>query len=77
MHCNAREYKHCMTHHSMLQIIRNMIAVLVGCSTQANLPNSSAVGLLVVAKLQCAVQLYPDQKVAVFCEFTPKVCNFH
>lgn len=42
-----------------------MIAALMGYPTQANLPSSSAAGLLGVAKLQCAVQMYPDHKVAL------------
>lgn len=72
MHCSAREHKPCTSHCSVSQIIRHMIAALVACPTQAHLPNSSAAGLLVAAKLQCAVQMYPDHKLAVFCEFGPK-----
>lgn len=70
VHCSAREHKHCTSPCGVLQIIRHMIAALVGCPTQANLPSSSAAGLLVAAKLQCAVQMYPDHKVAV--NFTQK-----
>lgn len=76
-HGSASEHEHCTSRCGVLQMIRHMIAVLVGCPTQANLPNSSAAGFLVEAKLQCAVQMYPDHKVAVFCEFSPKAWNFH
>lgn len=60
-----------MTHCSMLQIIGNTIAASVGYSTQANLPSSTAVGLLVVAKMQCAAQMYPNHKAAAFGAFSP------